>query len=89
MKQKSFKTFVKYNTQTRCNDYILGRISGLMMGLIMCIDKKERVRTYGIRVIEGGKLMEHDCSEEAYKIFTETVEREYPDICIFNFQGDL
>lgn len=93
MGNKKFKTLVKKyylsrnGKKVKCNDYILGKISG-----IACVLFKEESNRYAIirqyddnnRAI--GDILTHVTTQEQYDEFTKIVDDLYPELCIFDYK---
>ena len=82
MEKKRFRTLVKWEGR---NDYIKGRISGMMF--VICDGVDEDSKHYGMQRTELGSILTTKCTDEQYQEFIKFVEASYPGLCIFNYEG--
>lgn len=85
MERKIFKTFFKKDHKHGDNEYVKGRVMGIMLGLSNAIDKTDDVDVEPIYSDQYGSIFIHKCSQEVYDIFTKVVEDHYPGLCVFNY----
>lgn len=84
MENKIFKTLIKADHKLGGNQYIEGRISGLMEAI--CHENPGKDILYGKGKNELGMIHMTKTSEERYDKFIEIVEQEYPGLCVFNYE---
>lgn len=80
MEKGTFRTLIKAGDKKYYNDYVLGRISGMMCAL--CNHTK---RCYEIRQNKEGWILKVDCYPEDYAKFECFVKGCYPGLCVFNY----
>ena len=76
---KRFDTLIRTG-----NEYIIGRISGIKF--ILC-DGSASCALHGMYGADDGRIMVSECTQEQYDMFTNVVEKAYPNMCVFNYEG--
>ena len=84
MEKQFFETIVNGNHKLGCNEYVMGKISGIEYALCGQGAKKQFPWDYNPET--GNHRMKTFCTEEEYTNFTNTIEYLYPGLCIFNYQ---
>lgn len=85
MDKKVFVTVIKSKNEHKLsNDYVIGRINGI--AYVMCDVCRSDERPYAsFRDMQSGRYsFAVECSEAKYSAFAETIEENYPGLCIFN-----
>lgn len=76
-----FETLMKEDHKFGDNQYVLGRISGMLYAI--CNDD---YLCWGHCKNNAGYILITECTPERYEIFKEKVEEQYPDLCIFDYR---
>ena len=85
MEKGTFRTLIKAEYEKFYNDYILGRISGMMCALCDHTTEYEKKCCYAITQDKEGWILKIDCYPEDYAKFECFVEGYYPGLCVFNY----
>lgn len=87
METRKIKTFVNGNNVTYGkNKFVLGRISGAMA--VMCEDALTTKGEFAIDSFRNGdRIFKVRTTDEKYKAFASVIERWYPGLCIFDYDG--
>ncbi len=83
--EKLFATLIKKEHKLGENNYVIGRINGIME--ILCNGKRNGIDEPVIagRSIPGvGELMLTQCEPEQYESFKDLIERHHPGLCEFD-----
>lgn len=80
---KIFKTKVNDGHIYAGDDYVEGRISGILTGLQDAIDSIDGRRQGDAAMFWTDGEIDVNCSAECYESFVRIVEREYPGLCSF------
>lgn len=85
MFKKQFKTAIDGKHKFGSNEYVLGRINGIMY--VMC--GGEMNMSFGMK--HNNKLdiwvLTAECTERQYSAFADCIEEQYPGLCIFDYAG--
>lgn len=85
MFKKRFKTAIDDKHKFGSNEYILGRINGIMYA--MCGGRIDN--SFGMK--RNSKLdiwiLTVDCTERQYSAFADCIEEQYPGLCVFDYAG--
>lgn len=84
MEKNIYKTLVKNDHPLGRNNYVLGRISGIAF-MIFDYHTDESILAYGNVDIDEGVLMTHEGTHDQYKNFASTIEKNYPELCVFDY----
>lgn len=83
METRLFKTLVKRENNLGCNEYVLGRITGIM--LIMCDRREDKLKNgYAMEFDDRGITVYVNCTEGDYFEFAAVVDELYPGLCVFD-----
>ena len=84
MDEKVFVTVIKSKDEHKLSkDYTHGRVHGI--AYVMCdMWKSEKLYPMILNKQNGRHSFEVECSEAKYSAFAETIEKNYPGLCIFN-----
>ena len=82
MDVKKFKTLVKKEEGLGDNEYVRGRISGIIIAL--CYDENKHPYRWS-HADEKGRVITIRCTDEQYDKFKEIVDECYPNLCQFNY----
>lgn len=85
--ERFFKTLVREDHKFGMNDYVLGRVSGILE--VICDGKRNGIDEPGVDAmweIPGvGSTFTTLCEPEQYEQFANLIEKHYPGLCIFNY----
>lgn len=83
--ERKFKTLIQKRDRavSSGNDYVVGRIHGLMS--VIC---RSGDRDYAIRRNGKGVMLTTLATEEEYDEFKKVVEGYYPELCVFDYQNE-
>lgn len=76
MEKKLFKTLISNEK----NDYVIGKISGILYALCSCNPKE----VYAMGVFDTGYLHYVECTEKQYSKAKKVIEDLYPGVCTFD-----
>lgn len=79
MEVKKYATVIKKDHELGGNDYVVGRISGILY--VVCGGEEEPHTE-----IETGRVLIANCTWEAYDRFKTIVKNLYPGLCKFTEQ---
>lgn len=81
MEGNLYRTLLKNESKFGANDYVRGRISGIMA--VIC--GEEPKRGYAHFGCEDGIVLTTKCTALQYQKFSDLVEDIYPGLCEFNY----
>lgn len=82
-RKRIFGTLVKEDHKLGKNEYIHGRISGILK--VLCT--KDGVE-FGMRELSNvGLILTTECTKSNYYKFMEVIEDLYPGLCEFDYKG--
>lgn len=88
METRLYKTMItetyiaKSGRTLSINDYILGIINGVKLGVC---DLPNGSKRYANKILDGGRiLMRTECTEEQYNLFRLVIDSRYPGLCEFD-----
>ena len=84
MEKELFWTLVKGDHKLGGNEYVTGRIHGFMT--IIC-DMRHKPMHVNIGLYNGSTVMAVLATKEKYEEFKTCVEKYYPGLCLFDWQG--
>lgn len=84
MEKGTFRTLIKAEGRLT-NEFVIGKISGIMLALCDKTTEHEKNCVYAIVGIDEGYILTVDCYEEDYAKFKCLVETHYPGLCVFNY----
>lgn len=85
MEKMVFKTLVKAEHKLGCDNYVLGRISGIQYVVCDRVGTETEQPLYGRGFTALGSIFKTKCTAEQYDEFASIVESEYPELCVFNY----
>lgn len=83
--EKLFATLIKKEHKLGENEYVQGRINGIME--ILCNGKRNGIdepAIAGRRIPGVGELMLTECEPEQYEVFKNLIEKHHPGLCEFD-----
>lgn len=86
MEKQIFKTLVKGDHKLGCNEYVMGRISGIEYVLCNGGTKPQQQFPWDYNPENGDHRMMTFCTKKEYDNFANMIEYLYPGLCIFNYQ---
>ena len=84
MEKKIFDTLVKKNHKLGGNEYVTGRIHGMMEAICRNEDGFDEPVPCLWHIPGVGDVMTTYCEPEKYESFKNLVEKNYPDLCEFD-----
>ena len=83
MTKRRIKTLVKYDHALGKNEYVFGRISGVMA--VMCKDDPVNGLEFVRERCDIGDILTTDTTDEKYEAFTNVIKNWYAGLCIFDY----